>query len=293
MPARSPAEWGRPSADGPGTGGPAPVEVLIPCYRRTEELAVTLAGLAGQTDADFDVVLSDQSEGAPVWDSGAVAAMLRILRAQGRRVNCHRNLPRRGMAHQRHTLLSRAHAARVLFLDDDVWLAPRTLTRMDALLTEHGGGFIGSAVQGLSFLDDVRPDEWQSFATWDGPVRPERMAEDAPGHGRWTLHNAANLTHIAAQRKMGADETLAYRVAWVGACVLFDREALLDSGGYAFWDDLPAQHAGEDVLAQWQVMARHGGAGMLPSGAVHLETATTIEDRRVDAAATLAAHGEP
>jgi hypothetical protein len=42
-------------------------------------------------------------------------------------------------------------------------------------------------------------------------------------------------------------------------------------------------HAGEDVVAQWQVMERYGAAGILPSGAVHLESPTTVTDRRVEA----------
>lgn len=36
-------------------------------------------------------------------------------------------------------------------------------------------------------------------------------------------------------------------------------------------------------MAQWQVMERYGGAGILPSGAVHLESPTTVTDRRVEA----------
>jgi hypothetical protein len=74
-----------------------------------------------------------------------------------------------------------------------------------------------------------------------------------------------------------------YRVAWLGGCVLYNRQALLDAGGFTFWPQLPIDHAGEDVVAQWQVMERYGGAGILPSGAVHLESPTTVTDRRVEA----------
>ncbi|BCW57610.1 hypothetical protein SAMN02799638_04367 [Arthrobacter sp. UNCCL28] len=74
-----------------------------------------------------------------------------------------------------------------------------------------------------------------------------------------------------------------YRVAWLGGCVLYNRHALIESGGFSFWRGLPANHAGEDVVAQWQVMERFGGAGILPSGAVHLESPTTVTDRRVEA----------
>src|SRR5581483_9081347 len=35
-------------------------------------------------------------------------------------------------------------------------------------------------------------------------------------------------------------EWRAYRVAWIGACVLFDRAALVAAGGFDFWAGLPA-----------------------------------------------------
>jgi hypothetical protein len=76
---------------------------------------------------------------------------------------------------------------------------------------------------------------------------------------------------------------LLYRVAWVGGCVLFDTAKLRDAGGFEFWRKLPAEHCGEDVVAQLQVMERYGGCGLLPSGAYHMELPTTIPARSVDA----------
>lgn len=38
-----------------------------------------------------------------------------------------------------------------------------------------------------------------------------------------------------------------------------------------------------DVLAQLRVMARFGGAGLIPSGPYHQELPTTVTDRRCDA----------
>ena len=60
------------------------------------------------------------------------------------------------------------------------------------------------------------------------------------------------------------------------------RRVLVEAGGFDFWQSLPAAHAGEDVAAQWRVMERRGGAGIVPSGAVHLEAPTTVPDRRVN-----------
>lgn len=260
------------------------MDVLIPSYERPTELAVTLSGLAGQDSPDFSVILSDQSDGEPVWREPVVAAMVRVLRAQGRTVTLERNLPRRGVAQQRHFLLQCSSAPEVLFLDNDVWLEPGMLARMHAALVEAGCGFVGAAVQGLSYLDDYRESELEPLELWEGGVLPERVRPGSPAFERWPLHNAANLAHAAAELDLTPGDWRLYKVAWVGGCVLFNRHALVDCGGFDFWDQLPSNHAGEDVAAQWRVMERYGGAGILPSGAVHLESPTTVPDRETDAA---------
>jgi len=71
-------------------------------------------------------------------------------------------------------------------------------------------------------------------------------------------------------------------VAWIGGCVLYDRERLVELGGFGFWRSVPPAHAGEDVVAQLRVMERYGGAGLLPSRAYHLELPTTVTDRRAE-----------
>jgi GT2 family glycosyltransferase len=275
---RTAAEWGRPVVP----VEPA-IDVLIGTAGRTAELAVTLAGLAAQDGPAFRVIVSDQSDEHPMGDDPAVQAMLRVLRVQGRDPRVLRHLPRRGLAEQRDFLLSQATAGLVLFLDDDVWLEPGTVERMATALDRLRCGFVGMAPQGLSYLEDRRPAEHAPFAAWAGPVKPERIRRGSPGMERWTLHNAANLVHLAAEQTLGEEGWLPYRIAWIGACVLYRRQALLDAGGFGFWRDLPAEHAGEDVAVQWRIMERDGGAGLLPSGAVHLEAPTTIPLRLVDA----------
>ena len=112
---------------------------------------------------------------------------------------------------------------------------------------------------------------------------PERIAPDGPGWERWRLHNAANLVHLAQRLGLREGEWRAYKVAWVGGCAMYDREKLLECGGFDFWGELPPAHCGEDVLAQLRVMARHGGAGLVPSGAYHLEAPTTVLEREHEA----------
>jgi GT2 family glycosyltransferase len=259
------------------------IDVLLPTSGRVAELAVVLAGLAAQDDPPFRIIISDQSDDHAMAETPAVQAMLRVLRAQGREVRVLRHLPRRGIAEHRAFLLEQATAPYVLFLDDDVWPEPGLLKTLHDAIEELGCGLVGSAQQGLSYLDDVRPHEQAPFAAWSEGVRPERLRKDSPGTERWTLHNAANLTHIAAQTELPEQGWLPYRVAWLAGCVLYRRSALEEVGGFDFWRGLPASIGGEDVAAQWKVMERFGGAGVLPSGAVHLEAPTSIPDRTVDA----------
>jgi len=279
MSRRTAADWAKPAAT-----PAARVDVLIPTRDRPSALAVTLAGLAGQDDPAFDVVVSDQSD-APVAEDPSVAAMLRVLRAQGRRARVLRHVPPRGMAEQRQFLLEQAGHDQVLYLDDDVWLEPGSMQRMGVALDRLDCGFVGMAVQGLSYLGDHRPDEESVYEPWLGEVKPERLDSQSTAFDRHRLHNAANLAHLAAGQGLDAGEWRAYKVAWVGGCVLYRRSSLLAVGGFTFWRHLPAVHVGEDVLAQWRVMERFGGAGILPSGAVHLELPTTLPDREVEAAA--------
>jgi GT2 family glycosyltransferase len=263
---------------------PEPViDVLLPTSGRIAELAVVLAGLAAQDDPAFRLTISDQSDDHAMAEAPAVQAMLRVLAAQGREVRVLQHLPRLGIAEHRAFLLSQATAPFVLFLDDDVWPEPGLLATLHAAIESLGCGVVGAAQQGLSFLDDVRPHEQAPFATWPDRVEPERLRPDSPGTERWTLHNAANLVHIAARTELPEQGWVPYRVAWLAGCVLYRREALLEVGGFDFWRGLPPEHGGEDVVAQWRVMERFGAAGVLPSGAVHLEAPTSIPDRTVDA----------
>jgi GT2 family glycosyltransferase len=262
------------------------VDVLIPTFRRPGALAVTLAGLLGQTWPDLRIVVSSQTpEDEPLLGPEAATAA-RALRAVGRDVEVVRHLPRRGMAEHRQSLLDRAEARYALFLDDDVLLEPDLVERLVRAIERAGCGFVGSALVGLSFAGDVRPDE-QAIEFWDGDVVPERIEPGSPEWSRHRLHNAANLHHL--RERLAPTEDRLYRVAWVGGCVLYDVAKLREAGGFGFWDRLPETHAGEDVLAQLHVLERWGGAGLFPSGAYHLELPTTIPDRRHDAPWLLAA----
>jgi GT2 family glycosyltransferase len=263
------------------------VDVLIPTCDRPAALAVTLTSLIGQTHRSFRVVVSDQSEPQPGFEAPEPKASVRVLRARGHDVDLHHHLPRHGLAEQRDFLLGQATAPYALFIDDDVILEPDLLERMCRTIVDEGCGLVGAGLIGLSFVDDVRPGE-QGFEPWDGPVEPELVTPGCRAWARHALHNAANLHHVARRLRLPPGSALPYKVAWVGGCVLYDTEALRNAGGFSFWRDLPRAHAGEDVLAQLRVIASHGGCGILPSGAYHLELPTTVADRGVDAPWVLA-----
>lgn len=258
------------------------VDVLIPTFRREAALAVTLTSLLGQTFRDFRIVVSDQDDAANAADVREVAAIVRVLRAQGIAVALEKHLPRRGMAEQRQFLLDCVRAPYALFVDDDVILEPDLMGRLVATIARHRCGFVGSAVIGLSYADDVRPAD-QAIEFIDGDVEPETLRPDMAAWQRHRLHSAANLHHVARHLGITASNQRIYRVAWVGGCVLYDTAKLRASGGFAFWQALPTEHCGEDVLAQLSVMSRFGGCGLIPSGAYHQELPTTLPRRDVDA----------
>ncbi|MDQ4131530.1 MAG: glycosyltransferase family 2 protein [Actinomycetota bacterium] len=255
--------------------------MLIPTRDRPAALGVTLTSVALQTFPDFRVVISDQGEqtarGAP-----EVAAVIRFLESKGREVVLLTNLPRRGMAQQRQFLLDHAVGSHVFYLDDDVILEADLLERLVRVIGEQRCGFVGSALIGLSYRDDVRFDE-QRIEFWDGPVEPEVLRPDEPAWERYKLHNACNVRHVAERLGVTRETQRLYKVAWIGGCVLFDADALRASGGFDFHEDLSPAHRGEDVVAQVRVMERFGGCGILPSGAYHQEVPTTLAHRPHDA----------
>lgn len=258
------------------------VDVLIATFQRPAALAVTLTSLCAQTFRGFNIIISDQSEEPGAYGSHEVRAALRLLRVHEHRVETHRHLPRRGLAEHRQFLLERAQSKYALFLDDDLILEPDTVVRLIRAMERERCGFVGQAVIGLSYVNDVRLHE-QSIEYWEGRVQPETVTPGAPAWERHRLHNAANLYHVQRCLPVPPDGYRTYRVAWIGGCVMYDAAKLRAAGGFEFWRDLPPNHCGEDVLAQIRVMARDGGCGIIPSGVYHQELPTTVADRRVDA----------
>ncbi|HEX3722700.1 MAG TPA: glycosyltransferase family A protein [Nitrolancea sp.] len=259
------------------------VDVLIPTCGRKTGLAVALTSLLGQTFTDFDVIVSDQThEDESYLQSIEIDTVARALRWHGHQVDLHRHLPRCGMGEQRQFLLEQSRARYVYYLDDDVLLEPKVLERLLSVIQQEGCGFVGTAATGLNYLNDVRPHE-QQIELWDGPVCPEPFAPDRLPWERHKINNAANPLHLE-RRLIRQGEIVRYKVAWVGgASALYDREKLVKEGGFSWWNRLPPEHAGEEVLAQFLLIRACGGCAVLPSGTYHLGLPTTIANRERNA----------
>lgn len=255
------------------------VDVLIPTCDRTTGLAIVLAGLLGQRFTDFDVVISDQSVREAPFESVEIRTLVRALEWHGHRVSLHHNLPRRGMAQQRHFLLAQSAAPYAHFIDDDVVLEPGVIERMLGVLRAEGCGFVGCPAVGLEYLSDERPHEQAHFEPWEGPVTPEPFTPDELPFLRHKVNNAATPLHLE-RRLVRGGQPLRYKLAWAGgANLLFDRAKLLSVGGFSWWERLPPAHGGEEVVVQWLLIARYGGCGVLPAGTYHLGLPTNVPDR--------------
>ena len=269
------------------------VDVLIPTCSRKTGLAVVLTSLLGQTFTDFNVIISDQTpDDSTYLDSIEIATLIRALEWHGHRVQTHRHLPSRGLAEQRHFLLQQSTAPCVHFIDDDVLLDPPVMERMLRTIRTHRCGFVGCPATGLDYLHDQRPLQ-QGIELWETRVVPEPFAPETLDDywDRHTVNNAANPLHLERRliRSTDPNSCVPYKVAWVGgANVLFDREKLLDVGGFSWWDQLPPVHAGEEVVVQFLLLRKYGGCGILPSGTYHLGLPTTVEDRTHNATSLFA-----
>jgi GT2 family glycosyltransferase len=265
------------------TCGTVSVDILLTTFNRLNSLIMCLSGIAGQTCGNFRLIVSDQSD-KPADDSLVVQSLIRIIEARGGTVEWHYRVPSQGIAEQRDFLLKEATAEYVLFLDDDVWMEPQVVETLLKAIREQGCGFVGAFPNGMSYRDDIRPHQ-QHIEFWEGHVAPEAIMPESPEWERNVLHRAANLYHVSLQVPSGVRRL--YKVAWIAACILYNREKLLEIGGFSFWDRLPRFQSGEEVLVQNLMMRRWGGASMIPSGTYFSEIPSTVlnDNGKVDGSA--------
>ncbi len=258
------------------------ITILIPTYKRTTALAVTLTTLLFQFDKNFMIIISDQNEDNTIFEHASFQNIIRLLRNQDIPVIIKKHLPRLGIAEQRQFLLDHSQTKYVLFLDDDLILEPYVIKKMKEAIEKEKCGFVARAPIGLSYQFDIRPDE-QMIEFWEGNVQPETITPQSKKWKRYKLHNAANLLHLEKKYKITEDKQKKYKISWAGGCVLYNRNKLKKSNGFTFWKKLPTEHVGEDVMTQLEVMKRYGGCGLLPSGVYHQELTTTLKNREINA----------
>jgi GT2 family glycosyltransferase len=251
----------------------AQVDILVPTYNRLSSLILTLSGVAAQALSDIRIIVADQSD-EPVEHLQVIQTLRRIIEARGGSVCWHTRPQVHGIAEQRDFLLQQATADAVLYLDDDVFMEPWVLASMLRILTEQRCAFVGAFPAGLSHLSDVRPQQ-QRIEFWEDRVQPEIVDPESPQWERWQLHRAANLFHVAQTLSSNTTPRI-YKVAWVASCILYDREKLLEVGGFSFWPRLPRFHSGEEVLVQNLLMRRWGGCAIVPSGSYYSQVPTTV-----------------
>lgn len=218
----------------------ATVDILLPTCNRLESLIFTLSGIASQTLTDIHVIIADQSfqtlENSPI-----VKTFKRLIETRGGSVEYHYRFTSQGITEQRDFLLKLATADTVLYLDDDVFMEPWVVEQLWQILNAQKCGFVGAFPTGLSYREDVRPQQ-QIIEFWEGSVQPEIVNPGSPQWERWQLHRAANLYHVSQSLPPG--ETRLYKVAWIASCILYDREKLLEICGFSFWTKLPRYHLG-------------------------------------------------
>lgn len=259
----------------------APVDILIPTFNRVNSFIMGLSGITAQARPGLRVVVADQSR-QPVSEDPVVVVLSRIIEARGGAIEIHKRGEFYGIAEQRHYLLAQAGAGYVLYHDDDVWMEPEVVGRLLSVIQSEECAFVGAFPSSLSFLEDVRPDQQGTIEYWDGPVRPETVEPESPAWERWNVHRAANPYHIAQRLPPG--EVRRYKIAWVGACVMYDRSKLEAVGGFSFWPRLPRYHSGEEALVQNVLMRLWGGCAILPAGTYFADLPSSVlnEKQTVD-----------
>lgn len=248
------------------------IDILLSTYNRLSSFIMTLSGVAAQIRTDLRVIIADQSE-QPVNEEQVVQNLFRIIEARGGALTYHHRPQVHGIAEQRDFLLKQAQSETILYLDDDVFMEPWVVERLYSVLREQQCAFVGAFPAGLTYRDDVRPQQ-QKIEYWEGRVQPEAIEPDSAAWQRWPLHLAANIYHVGLSLPQG--ESRVYKVAWISSCILYEKAKVDAVGGFSFWNRLPRYHSGEEVLLQNLLMRRWGGCAIVPSGTYYSQVPTTV-----------------
>jgi hypothetical protein len=145
-------------------------------------------------------------------------------------------------------------------MDDDLILESYVISNMRKAIAEEGYGFVGSALIGLSYRNDVRPHQ-QYIEFWEGRVQPEYIVPFSRSWNRYLLHNVAKSlacpAEIPAQPSHGAKVQ-----SGMGGRMRAVRYPHAEKRGRVFFlETASLQTCGEDVLAQLRETIRRFCAG--------------------------------
>jgi GT2 family glycosyltransferase len=228
---------------------PDPIaSIVIPTRARPDYLRVALASIAPQAAAaGAELLVVEDDRPSPTTRALAErfgAGYLSHARPLG--LNAARNT---GVAHSRGELL--------VFVDDDVEVAPGWLRALLSAAREYPGAQV-----------------------FTGPIRPR-----LEGHPRWSTHSCGREGPPITSLDLGAEDTDSVRFAW-GANMTVRREALERVGPF----DAALVNGGDEQEWQERLLAesRNGGAPILYVAAAALDHRRSPADARLRALARAA-----
>ncbi|MBI2777764.1 MAG: hypothetical protein HYX57_10960 [Chloroflexi bacterium] len=255
------------------------VDVVIPAARSTAGLGATLASLAAQRYPAFRATVDI----SPGLEAGAsLDALVRLLEARGHPAHLEASASGGGGPIRDLNRL-RGSAPYLLVVEEGVFLEPDLIGRLVAAMRSTPSGFVGSSAVSLDARSERAARGPAGISFWDGPVRPEVLSEAAQAERR-RLHRGASLQDLRERLPRTRDRL--YRIADIDGCVLYDTEKLRSVGGFPAVEPGSADHRAGDVgsglpdpgqgVVQRRLLARHGGAGLFPSGAFRLVPAVAM-----------------
>lgn len=239
------------------------VDILLMTCNRLPSLIACLSGIAGQSVANFRLIVSDGSE-QPARDSETVRSLLRIITARGATVTWF-DRPRFEPAPEAAFLLGQASAEYVLLIEDNAWLAPQTLQKLLDTIQEQQCGFVGAQPDALVENSD-RSSGGKHFDLWDGSVQPEAIE---PGQREWLrerLNQNSTFTNLSLRVPPG--QQYMYKIAFATGAVLYHRQKLSSVGGFSSVET-NSGFPSSTAAAQNRLMRQYGGCSLLPSGVYH------------------------
>ena len=232
------------------------VSVILPTYERADAALCAMAGLERQTLDDFEIVMVDDSESDSVYDALMFyLPEIKYIRSSPPRVGNFTVSRARNMG------AANASGDLLVFIDQDVILAPDALERYAEAYERHGDNVV------IAGLYDWLPA--LDFDTDDVRTRFDEIVEDAFGArtvAEWTFPRLpmpsedGGMLGRDLRREIfdGTDNVTDGANACFGGNIGYPRKLFMELGG---WDENLRGYGGEDI--DLSLTARAHGARFL------------------------------